>query len=105
MKTLRINPFNLKPQLKNMFRKPKHVEIPENIGSNFQKKLKNLQGSLDYMATKFDIEFSFKRNLSYQDLEVTCKSDPITSFSSYIKETDNDAEMARKIYEAASNVI
>ena len=60
MKTLSINPFNLKPQIKKIFRRPKHVEIPTNLAPKIQDNLINLQGSLDYMATNLGLNIKIE---------------------------------------------
>lgn len=112
MQTPRINPFHLRPHIKNMLRKPKHVEIPENMCSEFQDKLMNLQNSLDYMATNYNINFKiihwpFKiegRELSID--KVTCqKNDNISDTELMHIDRDDEADIARNVYMAASNVL
>ncbi len=51
MKLLGINPFNLRPQIKNMFLKQKHVDIPNHIylegNENVYDKLIRMQDNLN----------------------------------------------------------
>ena len=112
MKTLSINPFNLRPQIKNMLRKPKHVEIPATLPKELGNKLLAAQGSFDYMATNYGINFKFihwpfkleGRELSIDKL--TCKGKDSTSDTELIHtDRDDDADVARNVYMTVSNVL
>jgi hypothetical protein len=105
MKTLRINPFNLRPQIKNMFRKPKHVEIPATLPKELGNKLLAMQGSLDYMATNYGINFVIHDDNAANAVHLTCLTNDCEANSHQITEADDDETVARKIYEAASNVL
>lgn len=114
MKTLRINPFHLRPHIKNMFRKPRHVEIPDHIyykgNKNLYDQLIGLQANLDYIATKFGIDFNF---LGYQGpFERTCytvdcfnKSRTGWGRSVVFSENDSTSDTAQKVYAAASGAL
>ena len=112
VKQMGINPFHLRPQIKNIFRKPKHVEIPENMCSEFQDKLMNLQNSLDYMATNYGINFKFihwpfkieGRELSID--KVTCqKNDNISDTELINIDRDDEADIAKNVYMTVSNIM
>ena len=113
MKALSINPFYLKPQVKRiqrLLRKPKHVEIPDFVYNNLLDKNLNskrnydLQQALDYMAANYKIHFGFER-LGYDvGCSITCsKGTKSSNVDLYCH--DEDAELASKIYKAASSVL
>lgn len=118
MKTLSINPFNLRSMVKNYFRKPKHVVIPAELPKEFGNKLIAMQGSLDYMATNYGINFNFtsmpfhlppingdkEKDLSI-DFVKCSNNNKISSSGLIHTERDDDVDVARNIYMAASEVL
>jgi hypothetical protein len=112
MKTLRINPFNLRPQVKRLTHRPKHVIIPAELPEALGNKFVAMQGSLDYMATNYGINFKFihwpfkleDRELSID--KVTCKGKNNT-FETELIHTDRDdeADIAKNVYMTVSNVM
>lgn len=115
MKTLSINLFNIKPTLRKMVQKPKTVEIPPELPDSLYNIIAPLQNSLNYMATNYGINFTFKHS-SYKSLYVICEKNNVKANSEFISTNDamNDMtgkiagvapEVARKIYEAASQVL
>ena len=107
MKTLSINPFNLKTTIKNYVRNHrtvKHVEMPKDMKPEMLDKLMGAQNSLDYMATNYGIKFGFggiNDNITF----VTCKKGNMSVASEDISEKDSQADIAQKIYQAASSVL
>ncbi len=115
---LSINPFNLRPQVKRLINRPKHVMIPAELPKELGNKLIAMQGSLDYMATNYGINFDFIsipfhlhaiNSVKEKDLsidKVTCSKNDNHSDSELIHtERDDDIDVARNIYMAASNVL
>lgn len=112
MKTLRINPFNLRPQVKRFIHRPKHVIIPAELPEALGNKFVAMQGSFDYMATNYDINFNFihwpfkleDRELSID--KVTCKGKNNT-FETELIHTDRDdeADIAKNVYMTVSNIM
>ena len=111
MKTLSINPFNLKPQIKRLIHSPKHVEIPATISEEFGNKLLAVQGSLDYMATNYGINFKFIHwpfKLDGRELnidKVVCKGKDSTSDTELIHDRDDEIDVAKNIYMAVSRTL
>ena len=106
MKTLSINPLNLKPQVKKLLHRPEHVEMPGGRIKNYEliDKLLTMRSSLDYMATNYGIEFDF-RGFDDNCPFVQCKKRNFETASEYLKDSDTDAEIAEKIYKAVSKVL
>lgn len=110
MTTLSINPLHIRPQLKRLFRRPKHVEIPKEASPELQDKLMNVQNSLDYMATNFGINFEFIKIPGSEHTFLRCsnkKSNKYENRYTLSKFLDNDDqfEITKKIYKAASFTI
>lgn len=111
MTKLSINSLNLRPQVKRLFRRPKHVEIPDYVWVESFYALDNqrnfdIQKALDYMATNFKIHFDFKPLDSAYQCYIACSKETKSSEDKLLDFLeDDDAEIARKIYEAASEVL
>lgn len=112
MTTLSINPLNLKPQVKNIFRRPKHVVIPAELPKKLGNKFVAMQGSLDYMATNYDINFKFIHwpiKINGRDIsidKVTCNGMNKTSDTELIHANrDDEADIAKNIYLTVSNIM
>ena len=105
MKTLSINPLNLKPTIKKVFRTPKHVVIPAELPKELGNKLVAMQGSLDYIATNYNIDIIVHNDAPANVTHITCKNKKTAADSHQITLQDDDATAARKIYEAVSNVL
>lgn len=116
MKTiLGFNPFNLKPTIKKMTRKPKMVEIPATLPDGLYNAVAPMQNSLNYMATNYGINFKFKNLSNNNGLIVSCEKNGV-SYSNKITEAiaasnaarakyEVSPDIARIIYETASNVL
>jgi len=108
VKTLSINPFNLRTSVKNYVRnkKPaKHVVIPATLPKELGNKLLAMQGSLDYMATNYGINFVINDDIAANAVHLTCLTKDHEANSQQIKAGDDEETVARKIYNAASNAL
>lgn len=103
MKTLSINPFNLK-QVKCALRKQKHVEIPTTLPPELYDKLKGVQGSLDYMATNLGMDINI-RSFSDFPFNKLCMFECDRGKKWYytrIYANNDELEITKLIYKAAS---
>ena len=110
MKTLSVNPFHLKPVIKRALHRPKEVVIPKeyyavcNEGGIVYDRLLSMTGSMDYMKTNYGINFGFG-GADDKYLFVICSKGKNSAVSEDITDLDTTADIARKIYEAASKIL
>ena len=106
MKTLRINPFHLRPVIKRTLHKPVEVEIPPIMNLNLYDKLLSMQGSLNYMATNYGVKFQFEQiPLDNEVLIKCCTNKNKTERNCLVSKHDDIADVVRKIYKEVSKVL
>jgi len=101
MTILSINPFNLKPAIKRIARKPKTVEIPPELPDSLYNKIAPLQNSLNYMATNYGLNFEFRSDCDDDWVDVSKNGHKEIAYIDY----DNEADIARQIYSSASKIL
>ena len=118
MKTLSINPFNLRKMKRNCSRKSESMAIPAKLSKGLRDNFAAMQGPLDYMATNYGIRFSFisvpchlppifgDEEKDFTVDFVSCWKNNKKAFSDVIcTGCDDDADVARNIYMAASEML
>ena len=106
MKTMGINNiFHIGSVAKKNVKQTPSINISDIANTNLYKKLVPMENSLNYMATNYNIKFDFNELPISKGCFILCEKDGKLATSDDINETDSDADIAHKIYVAASEVL
>ena len=106
MKTMGINNiFHIRSVGgRNLKQQPK-INMSDIENTNLCKRLHPMENSLNYMAAHYNIKFDFNELPISKACFILCEKDGKLATSDDINETDPDADIAHKIYVAASEVL
>lgn len=100
-----INPFNKILAGRNSIEKSSKASVSAIKNKKLNRKLRSVQNSLDYMASHYNINFYIYELPISKECFVECQKGKKFSLSNDISVKDENSDIARKIYEAASKVL
>ena len=107
MRSLTISAINSLKPFNILKKSKKHVSIPMELNDTMYKKMSEHSEAFDYLANRYKMDFDFV-HVSDDIVRVSCgnnkKLGNMRGYT-YILESDNFSEFARKIYSLADKIL